>query len=156
MMDVGNWTRLKSMKEAGLPDLVGVYASAADIAGSGFDPDSMGMRRSEDLRAEQQEKKGQPVELPKITSAALSINAPHEVRIVDHHDNELAGSRFPDTHEQWWTDRLANDGLALLLVGPVTPYEATTFKEFLSTTYVAVLPLALYQYDAGVGVTGPS
>lgn len=155
-MDVGNWTRLKSMKEVGLPDLVGVYASAADIAGSGFDPTAVGMRKSEDMRTEQQEKKGQLVEIPRITDAALSLNHPYEVRIVDNHDTELAGCRFPDTHDQWWIDRLANDGLALLLVGPVTPYEATTFKEFLSTTYMGVLPVALYQYDAGVGVVGPS
>ena len=155
MVDVGNWTRMNSMKEAGLPDLVGVYASAADISASRFDPVSMGMRKSEDMIAEQQ-RTGQLVEIPQISEAALSVNNRHEAKLLADGGAELAGSRFPDTHPDVWTNRLAQDGQVLLLVGPVPPYEAPTFMEFLSTTYLGVLPVAIYHYDTGVGVVGPS
>lgn len=155
MVDLGNWSRLSAMPQVGLPDLVGIYASAADIAGSKFDPVSMGMRKSQDMIAEQQ-KTGQRVEIPQITAASLSVNDPQEVRLVSPQDVELAGSQFPDTHPDAWIKKLANDGLSLLMVGPLGPHQADTMEELLADMYLGALPTALYAYPDGVGVAGPS
>lgn len=155
MVDLGYWTRMPSLKQAGLADYVGVYASTADISGSRFDPHSAGMQTTKAMLAQQQRTR-QPVQVPHISNSSLSVNDPHELRLLDAAGYELAGSRFSDTHPEEWTTKLANDGQVIFLVGPVPPHEAPTFMEFLSEAYIGVLSVAVYQYPTGVGVVGPS
>lgn len=155
MVDLGYWARMPSLKHAGLADLVGVYASTADISGSGFDPDSAGMRTTKDMLAEQQRTQ-QPVQVPHLSSIALSVDDPHELRLVNREGDELAGSRFDDTHPPEWINKLANDGQVILLVGPVSPHTTSDPRELLSGAYLGVLSLAIYQYETGIGVVGPS
>jgi hypothetical protein len=97
----------------------------------------------------------------------VDLRQPDRVRIFDHnageqlqlpagHEDQLTrvDVSFPDQHADEWLGPIHAEGRVVLLVGPLNPAD-TTIGEFLYSTWVQLLPVAVYAFEQSVGFTPP-
>lgn len=142
-----------------LNGLSGLYMPALEWkANSGVDPSTVGFQAFADLTPTGR--------LYVLQDIFVDIGEWREIRIVRMPPNTvvpadsvevLAEVVFDDTHPPEWVEQLTDAKAAFVTVGDQPPGVFATIGEWLDTTHLAVVPVAQWVSDDGVGVArGPA
>jgi hypothetical protein len=102
-----------------------------------------------------------PVELPAITTLLADMRSEYQINLLAPDPLPaaqaltLAEAHFDDAHPVWWSDAAHSERRLIVLTsaGAVDAYP--TIRRFLISCWAAVVPLALYAFDTGVGSRRP-
>jgi hypothetical protein len=102
-----------------------------------------------------------PVELPAITTLAADMRSEDQIILLapdltpGAQPLALAEAHFDDPHPDWWSDAAHRERRLIVLTSARALDAYATLASLLVGCWAAVVPLALYAFDTGIGSRRP-
>jgi hypothetical protein len=102
-----------------------------------------------------------PVELPAITTLVADMRSEYRISLLapdllpGAQPLTLAEAHFGDPHPDWWSDAAHSEGRLIVLTSARAVDAYPTIQSFVNACCAAVVPLALYAFDSGIGSRRP-
>jgi len=101
------------------------------------------------------------VELPAITTLVADMRSEHQINLLAPDQLPaaqpltIAEAHFGDPHPDWWSDAAHSERRLIVLTSARAVDAYPTIQSFLIGCWAAVVPLALYAFDTGIGSRRP-
>jgi hypothetical protein len=102
-----------------------------------------------------------PVELPAITTLVADMRSEYQIDLLAPDllpatpPLTIAEAHFGDPHPDWWSDAAHSERRLIVLTSARAVDAYPTIQSFLIGCWAAVVPLALYAFDTGIGSRRP-